>query len=118
MDSYFSVICLGLFVPVTVIVYQIAPRRARPFVLLAASYLFFWSLSGALLAFLLLSTVSVWAVGLALGALLDVRDRELAAPGADRRAGDAQALYGGGGRLPVDHRQALLRRRQPVGQAV
>ena len=86
MDSYFSVICLGLFVPVTVIVYQIAPRRARPFVLLAASYLFFWSLSGALLAFLLLSTVSIWAVGLALGALLDVRDRELAAPGADRRS--------------------------------
>ena len=86
MTSYFSLPVLGLFLPVTVIVYAAAPRRIRPFVLLAASFLFFWSISGALLAFLLFSTVSIWLVGQVLACELAARSEALRQPGARRRA--------------------------------
>lgn len=86
MKSYFSLMVLGLFVPAVVALYQLAPRRARPLVLLAASYAFFWSISGKLLAFLLFSTLSVWATGLVLEELQRRRAAEMRGPDADRRA--------------------------------
>ena len=86
MNSYFSIAVIGAFLPAVVLVYALAPRRVRPVVLLAASYLFFWSISGALLVFLLVSTVSVWALGLLLGRLQTRRRGALAVPGCDRKA--------------------------------
>lgn len=69
MTSYLSLTVLGLFLPISIAAYQIAPRRARWVVLLAASALFFWSVSGKLIAFLGVSVLTVWAFGLLLGNL-------------------------------------------------
>ena len=85
MSSYFSAAFLLALLPATVVCYQVVPRRARWAVLLAASYAFFWALSGPLLAFAVGSTVTVWGTGLALGALAERRAADLARPGVDRR---------------------------------
>ena len=85
MSSYFSAAFLLALLPATVVCYQVVPRRARWTVLLAASYAFFWALSGPLLAFAVGSTVTVWGTGLALGALAERRAADLARPGVDRR---------------------------------
>ena len=85
MTSYFSLAMLGAFLPATMLAYQIVPRRARWVVLLAASYAFFWSISGKLLAFLLAATVAIWFAGLGLDRLIQARAAALKAPGAERR---------------------------------
>lgn len=85
MTSYFSPAVLGLFAPLSVIAYQLFPRRARWAALLGASLVFFWALSGRLVAFVLASAAVVWVGGMALGALARSRDRALAAEGAERR---------------------------------
>lgn len=86
MTSYFSPSFLAVFLPVAVLAYQVVPRRARWAVLLAASYAFFWALSGWLVVFVVASTAIVWGVGRALGAESSRRALALAEPGADRRA--------------------------------
>ena len=58
MESYFSVAMLGVILPLTVLLYQLVPPRVRPYVLLAASCVFYASVSGVLIAFVLLSAVS------------------------------------------------------------
>ena len=73
MTSLFSFSFLALFLPVVVALYSATPRRFRWVVLLAASYVFFWSLSGMLIAFLLASTVSIYLVGLGAGSLVKAR---------------------------------------------
>ena len=85
MTSYFSLAMLGAFLPATMLAYQIIPRRARWVVLLAASYAFFWSISGALMVYLLAATVTIWLTGLGLGRLIQARAEALKEPGADRR---------------------------------
>lgn len=52
------------FLPAVLLVYHFMPQKHRWKVLLAASYLFFWSISGKLLIFLLLSTFSIHHFGL------------------------------------------------------
>ncbi|MCF6413699.1 MBOAT family protein [Collinsella tanakaei] len=85
MESYFSVAMLGVILPLTVLFYQLVPPRVRPYVLLAASCVFYASVSGVLIAFVLFSAVSIWLVGLALSSL----DRQQAA--ARSAAADADA---------------------------
>lgn len=67
MTSYFSPAVLGLLLPVTVVAYQLAPRRARPVVLLAASLAFYVAASGWFLLFVLGATLVSWLCGLAVG---------------------------------------------------
>lgn len=86
MTSYFSLTMLGLILPGTAVAYQVMPRRARWAVLLAASYVTFWAISGKLLAFLLASTVTIWLCGLALDREIKQRGEALRAPGANRKA--------------------------------
>ena len=86
MTSYFSLTMLGLILPGTAVAYQVIPRRARWAVLLAASYVTFWAISGKLLAFLLASTVTIWLCGLALDREIKQRGEALRAPGANRKA--------------------------------
>lgn len=85
MKSYFSLTVLALFLPATMLCYQLMPRRLRWLVLLAASYIFFWSISGKLLVFLLISTGTIWLAGIGLDRLLRERASRLRAPGANRR---------------------------------
>lgn len=74
MTSYFSIAYAFAFLPLTLLAYGVAPRRARWAVLLGASYAFFWCLSGTLVGFLLASTVIVYACGLGMSSALRKRD--------------------------------------------
>lgn len=62
--SYFSPIYFAFLLPLVAIVYQVMPKRLRPMVLLGASYVFFWLISGKLLGYLLISTMSIHHFGL------------------------------------------------------
>lgn len=84
MLSYFSPLVLGGLLPATVVAYQAAPRRARGYVLLAASYAFLWCACGPLALIVVASTVCVWATGLVMGRALARRD-ELVGSGASTR---------------------------------
>ena len=73
MTSYCSLLYLGIFLPGVIVGYSIVPRKLRPYVLLAASYAFFWELSGKLVAYLLLTTLSIYLFGLGLRTLRQKR---------------------------------------------
>lgn len=62
--SYFSPIYFVLFLPVVALIYSVVPKKAKPYILLGSSYVFFWMLSGKLLAYLLFSTASIHHFGL------------------------------------------------------
>ncbi|MDD3278780.1 MAG: MBOAT family protein [Lachnospiraceae bacterium] len=66
--AYHTSIYLFLFLPVVLLLYQITPRKIRPFVLLAAGYVFFWIISGELVWYLILTTlfthyIAIWIEG-------------------------------------------------------
>lgn len=65
--TYNSILYLFLFLPGVMLFYQLAPKHHRYQVLLAASWLFFLSLSGALIVYLLLSILSIHHIGLWIG---------------------------------------------------
>lgn len=78
MKSYVAPLYLLVFLPAVVFLYNIVPKKLRPVVLLLASYLFFWSISGKLILFLLISTFSIHHFGLWLSSLQEERNRILA----------------------------------------
>lgn len=87
MTSYCSLLYLAVFLPGTALVYAVLPRRLRGPALLAASYAFFWAVSGKLLVFLLGSTAGIHSCGLWLDAVQRDRDQALAAAApAERKA--------------------------------
>lgn len=61
--QYCSTIYYLFFLPVVVIFYHLFPKGKRWFVLLFASYIFFFSLSRFLFIYLLLSTLSIYYLG-------------------------------------------------------
>ena len=92
MSSYFSFPFLALLLPATILVYNLVPQKHRWKVLLGVSYLFFWSISGSLLVYLLFSTMSIHHIGLWLASLQDERDQVLSnAEKEDRKM--IKALY-------------------------
>ena len=64
MTSFFSVFYLAIFLPVMFILYNVCPKKYRPFVLILGSYVYFYSISGKLLMYLLFSTMSIHHIGL------------------------------------------------------
>ena len=80
--SYCVPVYFVVFLPLVVLAYQVVPQRHRWKLLLAADYAFFFAISGKLLVFLLLSTVSIHHIGLWLGTFQTERD--LAVKGAER----------------------------------
>lgn len=68
---------MGIFLPLTVVVYAAVPKKARWVVLLLASYAFFFALSRALVLALLVSTLSIYICGRGMGALIARRDEAL-----------------------------------------
>ncbi|WP_077610252.1 MBOAT family O-acyltransferase [Clostridium sp. Marseille-P2415] len=62
--AYDSILYLFIFLPAVLLAYQLAPMRHRYKVLLLASYVFFLSISGKLLVYLLFSTLSIHHTGL------------------------------------------------------
>lgn len=77
MTSYFTLMFLGLFLPLTVVVYAAVPKKGRWVVLLLASYAFFFVLSRALIIALVISTLSIYVCGRGMGALIAQRDAAL-----------------------------------------
>lgn len=61
--SYTTWMYFALFLPVTMLAYQLAGRKGRRVVLLAASWVFFLSLSGFLLVANIATSVFVWFAG-------------------------------------------------------
>lgn len=61
--SYTTWLYFGLFLPVTALIYQIVSKERRKYVLLAAGWFFFFSLSGLLLIANIVSSVFVWVMG-------------------------------------------------------
>lgn len=78
MTSYFTLLFLGIFLPLTVVVYAAVPKKARWVVLLLASYAFFFALSRTLILALVASTLSIYLCGRGMGALIARRDEALA----------------------------------------
>ena len=64
MTSLFAPTFLFLFLPASLILYAAVPKKAKKYVLLGESYLFFWFISGALLLYLVLSTAAIYGFGI------------------------------------------------------
>lgn len=77
MTSYFSILFLCGFLPLVIVLYCAMPKRWRWSVLLGASYLFFWCVSGKLLVFALISTVSIYVAGRIMARQIAARDNAL-----------------------------------------
>ena len=90
-SSYFSIEYLIIFLPVSVGAYAVLPQRFRRLSLLASSYLFFWAVSGKLIAYLIFSTLSVHYMGIWLSGIQNSCDRLLeSAPKENRKEIKAQ----------------------------
>lgn len=91
-SSYFSPGYLGLYLPAAIFLYAVAGRWGRRAVLLLFSYGCFWAISGKLLAYLLVSTLSIHHFGLWLSDHQTRTGQALeAAPKEERRAIRARA---------------------------
>ena len=64
MTSYFSLAFLVGFLPISIVTYFFVPQKAKKYVLLVFSMAFFWLISGKLIAYLLLTVISVHWFGL------------------------------------------------------
>ena len=64
MTSFFTLTFFMVFVPLCVISYTLVPNQLKKYHLLLASYVFYWLVSGELIIYLLLSTVSICCFGL------------------------------------------------------
>ena len=91
MASYFSISFFAVILPAVVVAYALVPRRARWVVLLLAGYAFHLLLSKRLIVFVLLSTLSVYGIGRAMGSIFEARDNELAQTKRGKR--DIKARY-------------------------
>ena len=69
--SYISIAYLAIFLPAVILLYTILPKKVRPFVLLAASFTFFWFISEWLICYILISIVSIYLIALWLNKLKD-----------------------------------------------
>lgn len=75
--TYWNSLFAGVFLPLTIILYNVLPQKHRWKVLLVASYIFFWSISGKLLIYLLATTLIMYVLGLWLGKIQEKRDEIL-----------------------------------------
>ena len=66
LTSYFSLLFFMVFLPACLLVYQVFPRKWKKYFLLLASWGFYWLVSGTLIVFLVLSSLSMFFFGLVL----------------------------------------------------
>ena len=64
LTSFFSLAFLFVFLPSFLIIFSIIPKKGKKYWMLAASYLFFWFVSGTLVVYLFLSTLSMHYFGM------------------------------------------------------
>ncbi len=63
LTSYFSMDYLLFFLPAVLIIYSLLGDKQKKYFLIFAGYLFFWLISGKLVIYLLLSTISMYYFG-------------------------------------------------------
>lgn len=78
MTSYFTITFSFIFLPLSILLYAVAPKRFRWAALLGTSLLFLWHLSRQLTLMFLASALVVYACGLGIEALIARRDRLIA----------------------------------------
>ena len=62
--TYWGASFLAVFLPLTIIIYNIVPQKHRWKVLLVASTAFFWSISSKLIVYLIFTTIIMHEFGL------------------------------------------------------
>lgn len=67
--AYHTNIYLFLFLPIVLLLYQLAPQKMRWKVLLLSSYVFFWTISGKLVLYLMGMTAFTYYMGIRLAKL-------------------------------------------------
>ena len=75
--SYSDATYLVLFLPLTILIYNLMPQKHRWKVLLIASYIFFWCISKKLIIFIIFSTFSIHHFGLWLKSIQEERNKLL-----------------------------------------
>ena len=68
-NSYISLAYLGIFLPATLFLYAVMPKKVRPYVLLTASLTFFWFISEYLIFYFITSVLLIWLCALGLDRL-------------------------------------------------
>ena len=58
-----------VFVAVVCCIYFIAPKKVKWIVLLLANYVFYWLCSNWLIVYMLITTLSIYLIGLRIGAI-------------------------------------------------
>lgn len=76
--NYWDIIFIGIYLPLTVIIYNFIKQKNRWKVLLISSYIFFWSISGKLLIYLLMTTLLMHYFGLWITEIRNEMDDTLA----------------------------------------
>lgn len=76
LTSYSSLAYCFIFLPLVIIFYAITPKKIKWLPLLISSYIFFWLVSGKLLAYLLFTTACVYLTGLCLSFIREECDRK------------------------------------------
>ena len=61
--AYHTSVYLALFLPLSLLAYQITPQKKRWITLLTCNYLFFWLISGKLVLYLIGTTLFVHYIG-------------------------------------------------------
>lgn len=85
LTSFFSLEFLAIFFPAALLLYSVAPKKSKPSVLLAESYVFVWLISGKLIIYLLLATLLIHYCGLWLDRLQNSMRQALAEGEPDAR---------------------------------
>lgn len=77
MVNYCNTLYFLIFLPIVVLIYNVTPKKHRPKILLLASYIFFFSISGKLIVYLIFSTLSIHHFGLWFESVKNERDEIL-----------------------------------------
>lgn len=64
MTSYTEILYFLIFLPIVILAYYLVPKKYKHVVLLIASYIFFYSISGKLVLWIIFSTLSIHHFGL------------------------------------------------------
>ena len=75
--TYTDLTFLFVFLPLTILIYNIFPKKHRGKVLLIASYIFFYSISKKLIIYLLIATLITYIAGLLMNKMQENRDAKL-----------------------------------------
>ena len=63
LSAYFSLLFLGFFLPVSLILYSLTPGKYKKYALLAENLVFYWLISGIYILYLLGSVAAIYGLG-------------------------------------------------------